>query len=68
MKDLPKSAAYIKPLIICGPDGAGKTTLIKHLQHHFGDRVIKAVSVTTRPKHDNEIDGVDHIFVDVAEF
>ena len=53
---------------LIGPNGAGKTTLIKHLQHHFGDKVQKAASVTTRPKHDNEIDGVDHIFENVDEF
>ena len=68
MNSVPADCAYVKPLVLIGQSGSGKTTLIKHLQQHFGEKMIKAVSVTTRAPHKHEINGVDYIFVDKAEF
>ncbi|MBI5834012.1 MAG: guanylate kinase [Armatimonadetes bacterium] len=54
-------------LVICGPSGAGKTTLIDSLRAadpglHF------SVSWTTRAPRDGELDGVDYHFVSRAQF
>lgn len=53
----------MKQKIICivGPSGSGKTTLAQFAEKELGMKVL--VSYTTRPKRDNEIDGVDHYFV-----
>lgn len=55
-----------KPLIlaIVGPSGAGKTMLSEYLKCELG--LTPIVSYTTRPKRDEETDGVEHHFVDVS--
>lgn len=56
-----------KPVIIAivGPSGSGKTYLTQFLNDKLGIPFI--VSLTTRQKRDNEIDGIDHVFVDEWE-
>lgn len=49
-------------IAIVGKSGSGKTTLTKIAHKELG--VGYVVSYTTRPKRDEEIDGVDHWFVD----
>lgn len=54
-------------LVVCGPSGAGKTTLIDSLRAadpglHF------SVSWTTRAPRPGEVDGVDYHFVSPAQF
>lgn len=53
----------MKPIIICivGASGSGKTHMSKFLYEGFGIPMV--VSMTTRPKRRNEIDGIDHKFV-----
>lgn len=53
-----------KKVIICivGPSGSGKTTMGRFLCEKTGYNWI--CSYTTRPMRDNEMDGVDHRFVD----
>lgn len=56
-----------KTIIISGPSGAGKTTLIKSFLnlrtgYHF------AISVTTRNPRNGEIDGLDYFFVSMSKF
>lgn len=48
-------------LIISGPSGVGKTTIC----HRLEDRLdaFLSISVTTRPKRDNEVDGQDYRFI-----
>ena len=57
------STIYFKPTIFCvvGPSGSGKTTMARFIEKALGIPML--VSYTTRPKRDNEIDGVDHRFV-----
>jgi len=53
-------------IILLGESGAGKTTLQNYLCEHHGYK--KAISHTTRPKRNGEIDGKDYYFVDTDEF
>ncbi len=54
-------------LVITGPSGAGKTTLIRaFLERH--PEMKFSVSHTTRPPRPGEVDGLDYHFVSEAEF
>ncbi len=54
-------------LVLSSPSGAGKTTLSRMLLK--ADRGVKlSVSVTTRPRRKNEVDGRDYHFIDHARF
>eukprot|EP00435_Cladocopium_sp_Y103_P073024 s1156_g42.t1 len=52
-------------LVLCGPSGVGKSTLVKRLLSHdeLGQCFGLVVSHTTRPPRDSEVDGVDYHFV-----
>ena len=52
---------------ISSPSGAGKTSLCRLLLERC-DNLKLSISVTTRPKRPNEVDGVDYIFRDPLEF
>jgi guanylate kinase len=56
-----------KLIIISGPSGAGKTTLIKRLFDEFPD-LVASVSATTRSPRPVERDGVDYHFLTPQEF
>src|SRR5919202_1649769 len=49
-------------IIVSGPAGSGKTTLIKRALEEFGPRLRHSVSATTRPPRGAEVDGVDYHF------
>ncbi len=54
-------------IVISGPSGVGKDSVLqglkdRHLSFHF------VVTANTRAKRDDEVDGVDYIFVSKAEF
>lgn len=54
-------------IVISGPSGVGKDTVVKRMRarglpFHF------VVTATSRPRRENEIDGVDYIFVSRNEF
>ena len=54
-------------VVVSGPSASGKGSIISGLRRlerpwHF------AVTATTRPRRDGEIDGVDYIFLDVETF
>ena len=53
-------------LILTGPTCSGKTTVAKILEqdHDFS----RLVTYTTRPKRENEVEGVDYYFVSEEEF
>jgi dTMP kinase len=53
-------------LVVCGPSGSGKNTLVAALQQR-GD-VTYVLSATTRPAREGECDGVDYRFVDDDAF
>ncbi len=53
--------------VLAGPTAVGKGTVVKRLVERYGD-VWVSVSVTTRPRRPDEIDGVDYRFVNEVEF
>ena len=52
-----------RPLVILGPSGAGKGTLIKKLIERYPEHFSFSVSYTTRNKRVEEINGIDYNFV-----
>lgn len=55
------------PFVVSAPSGAGKTTLCKMAVDFLPD-FRHSISYTTRQPRNGEINGVDYIFVDDAEF
>ena len=55
-----------KFIVISGPGGVGKDTIAKELVNRT--KMIYSVSMTTRKKRKNEIDGKDYFFVDKDTF
>lgn len=53
--------------VISGPSGGGKTTLVSQLRRAM-PRLVRSVSVTTRPPRSNERRGRDYHFVTPAQF
>jgi guanylate kinase len=54
-------------LVVSSPSGAGKSTLARRLLE-TDPRISMSVSVTTRPKRANEVDGRDYFFVSRERF
>lgn len=54
-------------ILISGPSGAGKGTIIKAILNRFPHFEL-CISATTRQKRTNEIDGKDYYFLDSADF
>lgn len=63
-----------KLLILCGASGVGKDTLLTYLTKNpsyiEGKQIqyVPMISYTTRPKRDNETDGIDYYFVSDERF
>lgn len=55
------------PIVISGPSGAGKTTLVGRLVR-MDPTLKRSVSVTTRPPRDGESEGESYFFVRGDEF
>jgi len=57
-------------IIVSGPSGSGKTTLHKMLlaSRKLKGKVIKSVSVTTRPRRPGEVPGRDYMFMSPKKF
>lgn len=56
-----------KLVVISGPSGVGKTTLLRRLLAEL-PTLVPSVSATTRPPRGGERDGVDYHFVSLEEF
>lgn len=54
-------------VVLSGPSGVGKDTLLKRLKERGHDFAF-VVTMTTRPKRDGEIEGVDYLFVNKSMF
>lgn len=57
-----------RPIVLSGPSGTGKSTLLKKLFAEFPTKFGFSVSSTTRSPRPGEIDGKDYNFVNVEEF
>lgn len=57
----------LKPLVVCGPSGVGKGTIIARYMEELGgsDRFQFTVSHTTRKPRPGEVDGVHYHFTDI---
>jgi guanylate kinase len=56
-----------RAVVITGPSGVGKGTLIRHLLDRIPELEL-AVSATTRSPRPGEVDGVDYVFLDDPTF
>jgi len=61
----PASGKTLPPLVIVGPSGVGKGTLIKALTQAFPGVFGFAISHTTRPMRPGEVDGKDYHFTEL---
>ncbi|KAI3328013.1 guanylate kinase [Xylariaceae sp. AK1471] len=57
-----------RPLVISGPSGVGKGTLIKRLFASHPETFTLSVSHTTRAPRPGEAHGVDYFYVSMSEF
>jgi guanylate kinase len=55
-------------VIISGPAGAGKSTIVRRLLHECRMPLRLSVSATTRPRRPQEADGIDYHFLSHKEF
>ena len=62
------SAMSQRPIVLCGPSGVGKSTLIKRLFEEFPSSFGFSVSHTTRNIRPGEVDGQSYHFVTRDEF
>lgn len=56
-----------KIIIITAPSGSGKTSITKHLMHHF-PQLAFSISAATREARGIEKNGVDYYFMSEADF
>ena len=57
-----------KMVIVSGPSGAGKTTIVKQLIQNCSLPLQISISATTREPRPGEVDGVDYQFLADGEF
>ncbi len=60
-----------KLLVISGPSGVGKGTIVKHLQDRYKEenkKLYLSISCTTRNPREGEVDGVNYYFITEEEF
>ncbi|MDG1873345.1 MAG: guanylate kinase [Mariniblastus sp.] len=55
-------------VIVSGPSGVGKTTVLKKLFAECDMPLVESISATTRPKRPGEVDGVSYRYLTDEEF
>ncbi len=58
----------VQVVVLSGPSGSGKTTVVDRLIDVSPVKLFKAVSATTRPPREGEIDGEAYYFLSPEEF
>src|SRR5688572_30336425 len=64
---MPASESQGRLVVISGPSGAGKTTVLRQLLNRC-DRLVVSVSATTRQPRPGEVDHEDYHFLTPEEF
>ncbi|KAF9005906.1 P-loop containing nucleoside triphosphate hydrolase protein [Cyathus striatus] len=59
---------FLRPLVLSGPSGVGKSTLLQRLFADFPDKFGFSVSHTTRSPRPGELDGKQYHFVSRQQF
>ncbi len=59
-----------KIFVLSAPSGAGKTTMVRKVLERCGKRLAltRAITYTTRPAREGEVNGVDYHFISIDEF
>lgn len=57
-----------RPIVVSGPSGTGKSTLLKRLMKEYPDKFGFSVSSTTRSPRAGEVNGVDYNFLTIDGF
>ncbi len=57
-----------KVIALMGKSGSGKDTILKEMVSRYPNIFHKIINTTTRPKRNNEVDGIDYYFVSEDEF
>ncbi len=52
-----------KVIVVSGPSGAGKTSVMRRVYNRCGLPLVRCVSATTRSPRPDEVDGVDYHFL-----
>ena len=55
-------------VVVSGPSGVGKSTVVREVLHLTGEKVHLSVSATTRQPRPGEVDGVHYHFLSPEEF
>jgi guanylate kinase len=63
-----KAASRGRVVVVSGPSGAGKTTVLNALRGCAPVPLVESVSATTRPPRPGEVDGVDYHFLTDEDF
>ena len=58
----------VRPVVISGPSGTGKSTLLKRLMAEYPNKFGFSVSNTTRKPREGEVNGVHYHFISVDQF
>jgi guanylate kinase len=65
---VPNPSDIARLVILSGPSGVGKSTVLKRLLERYPAQLRLSVSATTRPPRPGEVDGVDYHFLTPVEF
>lgn len=57
-----------KLVVVSGPSGVGKSTVVPQVMRRFTDRLERSISATTRAPRPGEQEGVDYHFLKSEEF
>lgn len=63
-----KTLSEGKLIVVTGPSGVGKGTLLRKLLEHYPDRILFSISATTRSPRTGEENGREYFFWSRAEF
>lgn len=63
-----QTSSRSKLLIIVGPSGVGKGTLINKLKTQYHDKIVSKISHTTRYMREGEENGKHYYFITEQEF